>query len=230
MEGKTSVEFSSESTVQLTNSMGSDESVVHAARVSIVGARAETEEGERKGLLNFLMSNRHSSPFASVTAAFLIECPIFVAREVFRHRVFDFNEISGRYSILPPKFYIPPAGRPLIQVGKPGAYSFTEGTEEQAKNTEITLKHAYMYAWDRYQDMLRWGIAKEVARDLLPVGIFTAFYMTGNLRNWMSFLSLRTTPDALFEIREVSAQIEEQLCKVAPVCMSLWQEHGRIQL
>ena len=78
--------------------------------------------------------------------------------------------------------------------------------------------------------MLDEGIAKEVARDLLPVGIYTSFYMTGNLRNWLHYLSLRTAPDALYEIRQVSMQIEEQLQKVAPVCMGLWSEHGRGQL
>lgn len=492
--GQTHIEVTSEVAATLIDSMGDDESVVHAARVSIVGAKAETESGEKRGLLNFLMSNRHSSVFEHVTAKFMLEVPIFVAREVVRHRTFclaaetpitcvqpngtpyqrtvehlykthlgthlfrslhidsnervrqfnqvrqlrvfdeesrkfttgnvdnifqsgvkevyeirtkgshlkssrdlvvrasadhpfltsegwvkvkdlsgdelivrpgkiatsdlgrqippslrqgigvwtsmlrprligegtacyicndffeakeleldhivsvhadlnlalnisniapacipchrrktnkeqppktgvcalgekrsklynkpilvaesmtydiemegpnhnyladhlvvhnSYNETSGRYSVLPPKFYSPPPSRPLQQVGKPGKYTFTEGTKEQISNTEITLKHAYMYAWDRYQDMLRWGIAKEVARDLLPVGIFTSFYMTGNLRNWLSYLSLRTAPDALFEIREVSRQIEEQLETVAPTCVSLWREHGRNSL
>lgn len=228
--GKTAVEVTSEVKATLIDSMGDDESVVHAARVSIVGARAETESGERTGLLNFLMKNRHASPFEHVTATFMLDIPLFVAREVQRHRTFSYNEVSGRYSILEPKFYTPPIDRPLQQVGKPGAYSFTEGTHNQQSNVQIVLKHAYMYSWDRYQELLNYGIAKEVARDVLPVGIFTAFYMTGNLRNWLSYLSLRTAPDALFEIQEVSRQIEKELWKIAPTCMRVWDSNGRGQV
>lgn len=224
---KTPVELTSDIKATLINSMGNDETVIHAARVSIVGAEAETEEGERKGLLNFLMKNRHASPFEHITATFLVECPIFVTREVHRHRTFSYNEVSGRYSVLKPKFYAPNFDRPMTQVGKPGAYKFEQGTDEQVLEVWKELRFSYQAAWNAYEYMLDQGIAKEVARDCLPVGIFTSFYMTGNLRNWMNFLSLRTSSDALYEIRQLAGRVETQLHKLFPTVLNLWDENGR---
>lgn len=221
------IELTCEMGVSLVDSMGDDESVVHAARVSIVGAKAETETGERMGLLNFLMKNSHNSPFEHVTATMMLEIPIFVTREVHRHRTFSYNETSGRYSVLKPKFYAPHSDRPIIQIGKPGAYTFSKGSNEQYNILYPELRYSYQTAWDTYERLLEQGIAKEVARDVLPVSIYTAFYMTGNLRNWMSFLSLRTSSDALYEIREMAFKIEKQLHKIAPTCLNLWDENGR---
>jgi len=223
----TQVELTPDLTVTLIDSMGNDDSVTHAARVSIVGARAETEEGERKGLLNFLMSNGHLSPFEHVTATMMLEVPIFVTREIQRHRAFSYNEISARYAKRPPKFYAPQFDRELHQIGKPGKYTFEVGTDDEMLVVWSEMRFAYQTAWDAYERLLENGVAREVARNCLPVGIFTAFYMTGNLRNWMGFLSLRTAPDALFEIREVAFRIEQELYKVAPACMELWDRAGR---
>lgn len=224
------IELTDQMGVTLIDYMGSDESAVHAARVSIVGARAETEEGERKGLLSFLMSNRHSSPFEHFTATFLLEVPIFVTREVHRHRTFSYNEWSGRYATLQPKFYAPAFERPLKQLGKPGAYTFTAGSKDDHISTLKELRFSYQTAWNGYEHLLDTGIAKEVARDLLPVGIYTSFYMTGNLRNWLNFLSLRTAGDALYEIRETAFKVEQELHKLSPTILNLWDENGRHQL
>lgn len=221
------IELTSEIEVSLIDSMGDDSSIVHAARVSIVGARAETEEGERKGLLNFLMSNRHASPFEHVVATFMIRCPIFVVREWHRHRTQSYNEMSGRYTVLQPRFYIPSVDRPLVQVGKPGAYRFEQGSLEDWQSVRNTLEVSYQQSWNAYKGMLNAGIAKEVARDCLPVGIYTDFYATANLRNWLGFLSLRTHPDALFEIREAAGKVETRLHKLVPTVMDLWDENNR---
>lgn len=221
------IELSSEMGVSLIDSMGTDESVVHAARVSIVGVRAETEGGERKGLLNFLMKNRHASPFEHVTATFMLEVPIFVTREVQRHRTFSYNEVSGRYSVLPQRFYVPSEERPLIQVGKPGAYTFETGTIMDYQTVLVCLQAAYEEASRQYDMMLNLGIAKEVARDCLPVATYTAFYMTGSLRNFFNFLSLRTSEDALYEIRDMATRMENLLFNIAPVSTGLWIENGR---
>lgn len=224
------IELTSEIDVNLIDSMGSDNSVLHAARVSIVGARAETEESERKGLLNFLMANRHASPFEHVVATFMIRCPIFVVREWHRHRTQSYNEMSGRYTVLLPKFYIPSVDRPLVQVGKPGAYRFEQGSFEEWQEVKNTLERSYQQSWNAYQGMLNMGIAKEVARDCLPVGIYTDFYATANLRNWMGFLSLRTSSDALYEIRQAAGKVEGHLHKMFPTILDLWDEHGRNSL
>lgn len=221
------IELTSEIDVSLIDSMGDDSSIVHAARVSIVGARAETEEDERKGLLNFLMSNRHASPFEHVVATFMIRCPIFVVREWHRHRTQSYNEMSGRYTVLQPKFYIPSVDRPLVQVGKPGAYRFEQGSMEDWQSVKNSLESSYQQSWNAYKGMLNAGIAKEVARDCLPVGIYTDFYATANLRNWLGFLSLRTSPDALYEIRQAAAKVETRLHKLVPTVMDLWDENNR---
>lgn len=221
------IELCSEMGVSLIDSMGSDESVVHAARVSIVGARAETEGGERKGLINFLMSNRHASPFEHITATFMLEVPIFVTREIHRHRTFAYNEVSGRYSVLPQKFYMPAEDRPLVQIGKPGAYTFEAGTILDYQTTLVCLRSAYEESARQYTMMLDMGIAKEVARDCLPVATYTAFYMTGSLRNWFNFLSLRMAQDALYEIRQTANKVEELLHTIAPISTALWIENGR---
>lgn len=227
----TQIELTNVMGVTLIDSMGSDESAVHAARVSIVGARAETEEGERKGLLNFLMSNGHSSPFEHFTATFMVEVPLFVRSEIQRHRNFSYNERSGRYSILPPLFYAPSDDRPLKQVGKPGAYKFTVGSASDHSTVLSESRHCYQTCWDAYEYMVHdCGLAKEVARDVLPLSLYTSFYMTGNLRNFLNFLSLRTSEDALFEIREVAFKMEQELFKLSPTILSLWDENGRHQL
>ncbi len=112
--------------VELVDFSGSDELICKAARVSTLGA-ASIDSSESKGLIKFLMSNRHGSPFEHSLMMFRISAPIFVWREFMRHRIgFSYNEQSGRYMQLDPVFYIPNGMRPLIQVGKAGAYSFIE--------------------------------------------------------------------------------------------------------
>lgn len=221
------IELTSEMGVTLIDSMGDDSSAVKAARVSIVGADAETEEGEKKGLLNFLMSNRHATPFEHCVATFMIEVPLFVRSEIQRHRTFSYNERSGRYSILPPKFYVPNDNRPLKQVGKPGSYTFSAGSNSDHSTVVSESRYAFQTCWNAYEYMLDAGIAKEVARNVLPLSLYTAFYMTGSLRNWINFLSLRTASDALHEIRDVAFQIEQEMYKIAPVALELWDKSNR---
>lgn len=224
------IDLSNEMGVTLVDSMGNDESVVHAARVSVVGARAETEQGERKGLLQYLMSNHHASPFEHVTATFMVEVPIFVAREWHRHRTASYNEWSGRYSNLQARFYAPDYDRPLKQVGKPGAYTFDLGTDDEILVLYREMRHSFQTSWNAYEYLLDEGLAKEVARNVLPLAVYTSFYATANLRNWLNFLSLRTSQDALFEIRDAAFKVEEQLHRIAPTCLNLWDELGRCQL
>lgn len=221
------IELTSEIGVSLIDSMGSDESVVHAARVSVVGARAETEEGERSGLLAFLMNNRHTSPFEHVTATFMVEVPLFVRSEWHRHRTQSYNEVSGRYSVMKPKFYVPHVDRPLVQIGKPGAYSFQVGSMEEWQSSKNRQERVFQVAWQTYQAELAAGVAKEVARNVLPLSLYTAFYATANLLNWLRFLSLRTDPSALMEIREAAFKIEQNLYQIAPITMELWDKAGR---
>ncbi|MFE2102929.1 FAD-dependent thymidylate synthase [Streptomyces sp. NPDC059468] len=222
-------------TLDEDNLAGSDAKICQAARVSTVGsAAAETKEA--KGLINFLMRDRHGSPFEHGQLSFLVEAPIFVAREFMRHRVgWSYNETSGRYRELEPVVYIPPASRPLVQVGKAGRYRFEQGSREQYLTAMEQHATAYLAAWEAYQKMLSEGIAREVARDVLPVGLFTSFYATCNPRSLMHFLSLRTTsawatfpsfPQA--EIERVADEMEKAFSVHFPLTWEAYLDNGRV--
>lgn len=228
------IELTSELNCKLIDSMGSDLSIVNAARVSFdqhqAAKNADRQELSEKdaGLVNFLMKNHHTSPFEHTAATFLIECPIVVVREWHRHRTQSYNEMSGRYTQLEPKFYAPNYDRPLIQVGKPGAYRF-EVPKDDIVNINLyrELRYSYQAAWNAYEILLEQGVAKEVARLSLPVAVYTKFYATANLLNWMRFLTLRTDAQAMFEIRELAFKVEEHLFRLYPAAMTCWDKNGR---
>jgi thymidylate synthase (FAD) len=204
-------------TVELIKHNASDLDVARAAWVSNYGEDAREKDGQRvKGLINYLYREKHMSPFEHGSFTFFVDTTIFVAREFMRHRTGSYNETSGRYMELPPRFYVPSPERPLIQQGKVGNYTFVPGSEEQYEMVVNEFADAYEEDWARYQRLLAAGIAKEVARDILPVGIFTQFYVTMNPRNVMQFLNLRTAPNALYEIREVADQIEAIFAEAMP--------------
>lgn len=212
------MEFVNESTVQLVRAAASDEDVAHAAWVSNFGKDAQVKDtSDLSKLINFLYSNRHMSPFEHGSFTFFIDTPIFVAREFMRHRTWSYNETSGRYKELDPRFYLAPRDRPMQQVGRIGHYSFTQGTDEQYGAVEEQTLYSYNASWRAYQHMLKTGVAKEVARNVLPVGTMTQFYATANPRNVMQFLSLRNDGPALKEIRDVAVQIEEAFAKAMPL-------------
>lgn len=221
--------------VDLHDVMGSDQQICRAARVSTLGVSSmDTEESQ--GLLNFLMKNRHGSPFEHGAMTFRIYAPIFVWREFMRHRIgFSYNEQSGRYMELDGMFYIPPIDRPLIQQGKPGEYRFVEGAPQDVHATQDTFLESYDVAWKAYQTLLERGIAKEVARMCLPVSIYSAAYVTCNPRSLMHFLSLRTKhPESMFpsfpqwEINEVANMMEEHFSVRWPLTHSAFENNGRV--
>lgn len=219
------MEFVNKSTVRLEEACASDISVARAAWVSNIAEDAREKDADNiEGLINFLYRNRHMSPFEHGMLKFYIECPIFVAREFMRHRTFSYNEMSGRYMELPPRFYVPPVERPTGQQGKVGAYTFgiVAGHHGVIANE---FSAAYENSWNAYKHMLDAGIAKEVARDVLPVGTMTQFYVTGNPRNWMQFLSLRDDKHALYEIREVAQQIAGSLEQVMPLTYAAFKKY-----
>jgi len=219
------LEFVDKSTVSLENFTGSDIAVARAAWVSNYGEDAREKDSNRvAGLINFLYTNRHMSPFEHGQFTFFIDTPIFVAREFMRHRTFSYNEWSGRYSDLQPRFYLPNKERPLIQAGKVGAYTFEPGSDEQYARLLVETRRAYAQAWYAYKEMIDQGIAREVARNVLPVGIMTKFYATVNPRNLMQFLDLRTDPTALAEIRYVAGEMEKIFAIHMPLTHNAWRK------
>lgn len=201
--------------VRLDDCMADDLSVVNAARVSF--AQRSEEMGDRDhGLVRFLMREKHATPFEHSVFRFHVKCPIFVAREWMRHRN-SYNEWSGRYSQLEPEFYVPEAGDVRTQVGKPGAYTFDPVDADLAEHARQTQREAYDHAYRAYEDLLERGVAKEIARNVLPVGIYTQFYWTVNARSLMNFVSLRNAETAQREIQRYAEAVERLFAERMPV-------------
>jgi thymidylate synthase (FAD) len=212
--------------VRLDGCMADDLSVVNAARVSF--AQRSEEMGERDhGLIRFLMRERHGTPFEHNAFRFHVKLPIFVMREWARHRIGSFNEWSARYSQLEPEFYIPEAQDVRTQVGKPGSYSFDPVDPELAEHTRSTQRAVYEHAYAAYVDLLDQGVAKEVARNVLPVAIYTQFYWTVNARSLMNFLSLRNAATAQREIRHYAAAVEQLFAQTMPITHSAFVANDR---
>src|ERR671936_341098 len=181
--------------VRLDEAMAVDLSVVNGARVSFARHKAEMDESD-EGLIRFLMRERHGTPFEHNAFRFHIRAPIFVAREWFRHRVGSFNEFSMRYARATDDFYVPEAEDVRTQVGKPGAYSFDPVEPELAEQTRDELREVYEAAYATYERLVEAGVARELARCVMPVGAYTEFFWTVNARALMNFVSLRAAETA----------------------------------
>lgn len=233
------IKFSSDVTVELVKHSASDEDVAFAARVSTLGERSKPQESEEDsrlpGLINFLMRERHGSPFEHSVFTFYVKAPIFVWREHMRHRIASYNEESGRYRQLEPEFYVPSRDRKLVQIGKAGAYTFEDGTEDQYILVGRQLTKMCEEAYDRYELMLQNGVAREVARVVLPVNIYSSAYVTMNARALMNFLSLRVeAEDAKFpshpqrEIEMVAEKYEKIFGDIMPITHESFIANGRV--
>ncbi|WP_430869229.1 FAD-dependent thymidylate synthase [Demequina aurantiaca] len=226
-------------TVELVRANAQDADVLFAARVSTKGEQSLEDVGadasKSAGLINYLMRDRHGSPFEHNSMTFYVQAPIFVFREFMRHRIASYNEESGRYKNLSAVFYTPAPERNLIQVGKPGAYSFEAGTAEQHSMVDAEIKASCTQAYEAYQRMLTAGIAREVARAVLPVNIYSSMYVTMNARALMNFLSLRTTREGTHfpsfpqrEIEMVAEQMEDEWAKLMPLTYAAFNKNGRV--
>ena len=213
--------------VRLDGALADDLSVVNAARVSF-GVRKTALEPADEGLIRFLMRERHGTPFEHNSFRFHVRCPIFVAREWFRHRVGSYNELSGRYTELPEAFYVPAPEDVRTQVGKPGAYTFDAVDDETAERTRRRLQESYDAAYATYRALLDDGVAKEVARAVLPVGIYTEFFWTLNARSLMNFLSLRNAETAQREIRRYAEAVEQHFAALMPVTHAAFVARDRV--
>ncbi len=233
------VKFRSDVTVELVKYSASDSDVLFAARVSTQGERsiesATADAQASAGLIRFLMRERHGSPFEHSVMTFHVQAPIFVWREHMRHRMSSYNEESGRYRVLEPVFYVPGPERNLIQVGKAGAYDFQPGTAEQHALTVEACEQACRQAYAQYQRMLDAGVAREVARTVLPVSTYSSAYVTMNARALMNFLSLRRrSDDSRFpsypqrEIEMVAELYEQHWSELMPITHAAFVSNGRV--
>lgn len=231
--------FRSDVTVELVRSSASDADVIFAARVSTAGeqslADVDADAASSAGLIRFLMRERHGSPFEHTSMTFFVQAPLFVWREHMRHRIASYNEESGRYRELQPVFYVPDRDRALVQVGKAGSYEFLPGTEEQHALVEASLRDTCSVAYARYQAMLEAGVAREVARMVLPVSIYSSAYVTMNARALMNFLSLRQRAEGSHfpsypqrEIEMVAERYERLWAQLMPITHDAFIAAGRV--
>lgn len=211
--------------VILIDYMGTDQRIVDSARVSYKGQKTKRSD---KGLINYLMKNQHWSPFEQIKLTFIIKCPIFVARQIFRHRAFAYNEISGRYSVLPDEYYVPSIDRIKAQSKKN-----KQGSDETGLLDDVTKKQfrdciegEQKGIRNNYDYFVNIGIAKELARINLPLAQYTEFYCTGDLRNLFNFLRLRLDDHAQYEIAVYGQVMAEMIRKVVPYAYEAFEEHA----
>lgn len=211
--------------VELVDYMGSDKAIEQAARVSYTGAREEERsEAKTRGLIRYLMRQRHTTPFEMVEFKFAVKVPIFVWRQWIRHRTASVNEISGRYAQLPDNFYLPEEerlqkqsqsskqGSALETVDDPTAYRLAMDTEQ---------RQAYV-AYEQYLDA---DMAREVARVNLPLSIYTEAYWKMDLHNLFHFLALRLDPHAQWEIRQYAEAIKELIQPIVPMAWAAFDDY-----
>lgn len=234
----TALQIKNNAEVTLVDFMGTDASIVAAARVSVVGeaATSEVDVDEYRGLINYLAKHRHGTPFEHTAICMRIHAPIFVFREWHRHRVpWSYNEESARYKQLEPIFHIPGPERPLQNVGTSARPIMAPASPEVYEKLVARMTTQYELAYRAYIDSLSQGVAKEVAREVLPVGIFSTMYATANLRGWMNFLSLRVhDPNATFvsypqyEIQYAASKAELIVQELFPIAYQAFVNNGRV--
>lgn len=205
--------------VRLVDSMGTDASIVQAARVSY-GPGTKTPSDDR-ALIRYLMRHKHTTPFEMVEFKFHIRAPIFVARQWLRHRTASVNEISGRYSILPEDFFLPEELRKQSQSrGQGGEEPFGEGSE----NLLAKQKASCDLAFHVYNELVTKGVSRELARTHLPLSTFTEFYWKIDLHNLLHFLKLRIDDHAQKEIRDLARDILEVIRPIVPLTIEAFED------
>lgn len=204
--------FRSDMTVELMDHMGDDLTPVRAARLS-TGTQAGDNPARDRGLLNALMREGHHVPFEHQVVSFRIEAPIFVTRQILKHRISSISEASGRYSEMDGVFYVPGPERPVKQVGKTMDYQF-EQDDYLSDEAYDAITSSSRYAWGTYKDMLDDGIAKEVARMVLPVNLYSTLWITMNTRSLLNFFNLRSS--------EGEGHPQYEIVQVADQMLAVW--------
>lgn len=207
--------------VNYVDHMGSDLAIVAAARQSN-GAEASKGTEKDAKLLRYLMVNHHTSPFEMAKIKFEIQMPVFVARQFVRHRMQNLNEVSARYTQLPDLFFRPSVwrtneGTKNLQASVPAPHINKELADELAED-------AYGTAWSSYQKLLEMGVARELARIVLPVGIYTKVISCWDMNNFLKFLTLRDDDHAQHEIREIAVAMKEIAKEFFPATIALFEE------
>lgn len=213
--------------VRLVDHMGSDLSVVRSARVSYDAAwQAGEDSGSDHRLINYLWSHRHTTPFEAVTFTFEVHAPIFVFRQWHRHRTWSFNELSARYRELPEQFYVPDAS--VLKAQSKNNKQGRDGDLDPRTTSlmQMIITRQGEQAFQSYRQMLEAGVARELARSVLPVSTYSTMFATVNLLNLLKFLTLRCDEHAQYEIRVYADAILELIRPILPITVEAWEKNG----
>ena len=216
--------------------MGTDERIVEAARISYKSPSKGPEQDQK--LINYLWKNKHTSPFEMCKITLNIKMPIFVMRQYVRHRMQNLNEVSARYTELPNEFYIPKSWRPQdtknkqqsLDVGdwdpmmRDGPFGGWEYPYSEMSATEALKKHCE-YSYQIYQDLIYAGVAREMARMVLPINIYTEIYTCWDLKNLLHFIALRDDSHAQAEIQEYSKAIKSIVKELFPWTLAAYEKY-----
>ena len=210
-------------TVTFDKAWGDDLDVVNKARASLDRKDAEMNDANIKRTRS-LLKNRHTSPFEHSGMTVFVDTSVAIAAQWMRHRTLSYSQLSQRYTKRgDAEYYVPPASHVRRQVGKPGAYSF-EDAPELVEPAQGLMTMVYGVCQEAYLKLCDMGVAKELARFVLPQGVDTRFYATGSLKNWLDFLALRAHPEAQLEIRELAYQVEAFVKDRFPVTHLWWEQ------
>jgi len=208
--------------VRLVDYMGTDQCIVEAARVSYhSGSKGEEQD---KKLLRYLFVNKHTSPFEMAKIKFNIKMPIFVQRQFIRHRMQNFNEVSARYTELSGEFFLPEAWRTNDGVKNKQVSQPTVWEKELHQEWNREIDEFYGKSYELYQRMLGAGIARELARMVLPVAIYTEFYSCWDLNNLLKYFFLRDDPHAQGEHQDYARAMKEITKQLFPWTMEIYEE------
>lgn len=211
--------------VRLVESMGSDLSIVRNARVSYDAEwRSGEDEGKDKKLLNYLLKNKHTSPFESCVFTFDVKAPIFIFRQWHRHRTWSFNEISARYAELPNEIYVPELDQITTQSDS-NKQMRTDVQNPSAKEIQELIRLQTTAAYSTYKALIEKGCPRELARSVLPVGTYSHMFATVDLHNLFHFLKLRLHPHAQYEIRVYGEAMLQLIEPIVPISVAAFREH-----
>ena len=209
--------------VRLVDSMGGDDAIVQAARVSY--GKGTSKVSQDRGLIRYLMRHRHTTPFEMVEFKFHCKMPIFVARQWVRHRTANINEYSLRYSEARDEFYYP----------DPAQIQYQSALNKQGRAGKVPkkltnkvlqyFKEISERSFDMYQELNEAGLARELIRAILPVNLYTEWYWKNDLHNLLHFIGLRSDSHAQYEIRVFSDAMAESVKKAAPHAWEAYQDY-----
>ena len=209
--------------VYLVDYMGGDASIVQAARVSYgIGTKTVHED---RGLIRYLMRHQHTTPFEMVELKFHVKMPIFVARQMIRHRTANVNEYSGRYSVMPDEFYVPSPEDVSVQSQTNRQGGGEQVDAERAREVIEIIEREQREARDGYEQMLEWDIRRELARVNLSVAQYTEWYWKNDLHNIFRFLQLRLDDHAQYEIRVFAEAMAKIVKAVAPIAWEAFEDY-----